>query len=224
MEFYQWLIDEKGLSSATASKYNLVIKNRISEWMPSYVIPKNSIEFEALKQTIYELDIYQERNRVGNNMYSSALNHYGNYLRTFDYRDREIFKENKEFTSEAKKLIKVRLVQNKFRKGLFDLNKTCAVTGFNNVQFLIASHIKPWAVSTELERVDSYNGLLLTPNYDRLFDRGFISFRLNGEIIVSKKLKKDEEEFFNIPQNLCIQLSSNHKAYLEYHSEMIFKK
>ena len=79
----------------------MVIKNRILEWLPSYELPKNSIEFEALKQTIYELDIYQERNRVGNNMYSSALNHYGNYLRIFDHKDRNIFKENEEFTSEA---------------------------------------------------------------------------------------------------------------------------
>lgn len=224
MSFYQWLIEEKKLSSSTASKYDLVIKNRILEWLPSYELPKNSIEFEALKQTIYELDIYQERNRVGNNMYSSALNHYGNYLRIFDHKDRNIFKENEEFTSEAKKLIKVRLIQNKFRKGLFDLSKTCAVTGFNSFQFLIASHIKPWAVSTELERMDSYNGLLLTPNYDRLFDRGFISFRRSGEIIVSTKLTKDEEAFFNIPKNLCIQLSSNHNAYLEYHSDVVFKK
>lgn len=224
MGFYQWLIEEKKLSSSTASKYDLVIKNRILEWLPSYELPKNSIEFEALKQTIYELDIYQERNRVGNNMYSSALNHYGNYLRIFDHKDRDIFEENKEFTSEAKKLIKVRLIQNKFRKGLFDLNKNCAVTGFNSCQFLIASHIKPWAVSTELERVDSYNGLLLTPNYDRLFDRGFITFRPNGEIIVSTKLTAVEEEFFNIPKNLCIQLSSNHNTYLEYHLDVVFKK
>lgn len=224
MEFYQWLIEEKKLSGATASKYDLVVKNRILEWLPSYELPQNSIEFEALKQTIYELDIYQERNRIGNNMYSSALNHYGNYLRFVDGEDLNIFKENEDFTSEAKKLIKVRLIQNRFRKGLFDLNKTCVVTGFDSSQFLIASHIKPWAVSTEFERLDSYNGLLLTPNYDRLFDRGYISFKSNGEIIISKKLREDEKKFFNIPKQICVQLSSHYKDYLEYHADMVFKK
>ena len=72
MDFYDWLL-EKRLSQATASKYNLVIKNRISEWLPSYELPKNVIEFEALKELIVSLDIYQDRNKVGNNMYSSAF-------------------------------------------------------------------------------------------------------------------------------------------------------
>jgi putative restriction endonuclease len=57
MNFYQWLMDEKKLSKATASKYDLVIKNRISDWLPSYELPNNTIEFEALKRMIYTLDI-----------------------------------------------------------------------------------------------------------------------------------------------------------------------
>lgn len=224
MGFYRWLVDDKRLSSSTASKYDLVIKNRILEWLPSYELPKNSIEFEALKQTIYGLDIYQERNRIGNNMYSSALNHYGNYLKEYDLKDETIFRNDQKFTSEAEKLIKVRLTQNKFRKSLFDIYPHCAISGMNNASFLIASHIKPWAVSTELERLDFYNGLLLTPNYDRLFDRGFISFRPSGEIIVSNKLVKEERAFFNIPKSLCIQLSLKHKVYLEYHADTVLKK
>ena len=64
------------------------IKNRINEWLPSYELPQNSIEFEALKQTIFTLDIYQDRNRVGNNMYSSALKHYGDFLKEIDVNDK----------------------------------------------------------------------------------------------------------------------------------------
>lgn len=63
----------------------------MSEWLPSYQLPKNSIEFEALKQMIFTLDIQKERNRVGNNMYSSALNHYGNYLKELNIQDQTIF-------------------------------------------------------------------------------------------------------------------------------------
>ncbi len=55
--------------------------------LPSYELPQNSIEFEALKQTIFTLDIYQDRNRVGNNMYSSALKHYGDFLKEIDVND-----------------------------------------------------------------------------------------------------------------------------------------
>lgn len=224
MDFYQWLIKEKELSLATASKYNLVIQNRISEWLPSYEVPQNSIEFEALRRTIISLEIYQERNRVGNNMYSSALNHYGHYLKEYDLNNELIFKDDQTFSSEAERQIKVRLSQNKFRKALFDFFPNCAVSGFQNPQFLIASHIKPWASSNDLERADQFNGVLLTPNYDRLFDRGFISFKLNGEIIISKRLNPSENEFFKIPNRLTINLHEHHRSYLEYHMDEIFKK
>ncbi len=223
MDFYTWLVNEKGLSTATASKYNLVIKNRISEWLPSYELPQNSIDFEAVKRIIESLNIYKERNSVGNNMYSSALNHYGNYLKEHDIQDRDIFSDDQKFTSEAEKLIKVRLVQNKFRKGLFDLNQFCVVTGFKNTQFLIASHIKPWSVSSDEERLDPYNGLLLTPNFDRLFDKGLISFRQDGEILISKQLTHAEQAFFNIPHHAVIQFDSRYQKYFEFHQDEIFK-
>ena len=223
MDFYQWLIQEKGLSQATASKYNLVIQNRISEWLPSYERPANSIEFEALKLLILDLNIYKERNRIGNNMYSSALNHYGHYLKQYDVVDSTIFTENKIFTSEAERKIKVRLVQNKFRKGLFDYFPRCAISGLSNPYFLKASHIKPWSKSNDQERIDPFNGLLLTPNYDHLFDRGFIGFKHNGEVIVSNHLHQAEREFFNIPDRIAIQLEKVHLPYLEFHRDEVFQ-
>ena len=224
MEFYNWLIEHKQLSEATAKKYDLVIRNRIVEWLPSYEIPKNSIEFEATKQLILSLDIYKERNRVGNNMYSSALNHYDNYLKAILPHDSEIFKEDLSFTTEAEKLVKVRLLQNKFRKSLFDVNNTCAVTGFKNSRFLIASHIKPWAQSEELEKIDPYNGLLLTPNFDRLFDKGLISFDSNGKILVSNQLSELDFHFFQIPEKALIEFHLKHQKYLEFHRDMVFDK
>ena len=117
----------------------------------------------------------------------------------------------------------MRLVQNKFRKGLFDLNQFCVVTGFNNTQFLIASHIKPWSVSSDEERLDPYNGLLLTPNFDRLFDKGLISFRQDGEILISKQLTHVEQAFFNIPHHAVIQFDSRYQRYFEFHQDEIFK-
>ena len=223
MDFYQWLINEKGLSTATASKYNLVIQNRISEWLPSYERPKNSIEFEALKLTIFDLEIYKERNCIGNHMYSSALNHYGHYLKQYDVNDSAIFTVNKSFTSEAERKIKVRLVQNKFRKGLFDYHPHCAISGLSSAPFLIASHIKPWARCNDQERLDPFNGLLLTPNYDRLFDRGFIGFKHSGEIIISSQLNQMEREFFNLPNRISIHLRNEHQTYLKFHRDEIFQ-
>lgn len=223
MCFYNWLIEQKGLSKATASKYNLVIKNRISEWLPSYEIPKNIIEFEALRQMIYSLDIYQERNQVGNNMYSSALKHYGDYLKVIDPIQKVLFNKNSTLTTEAERLIKVRLSQTKFRKDLFDIQGCCAISGVKNSQFLIASHIKPWSQSTEKEKNDPFNGFLLTPNYDRLFDRGFITFLSTGKVCVSNKLTNDERKYFKIPDWLIIELDKKHANYLDYHQNEVFK-
>jgi hypothetical protein len=41
---------------------------------------------------------------------------------------------------------------------------------------LIARHCKYWRDSTDAERLNGENVLLLTPNIDHLFDRGFIEF------------------------------------------------
>lgn len=224
MDFYHWLIEERRLSTATASKYVLVIQNRIGEWLPSYQLPKNSIEFDALKKMIFTLDIYKERNHVGNNMYSSALNHYGNYLKEFDIRDRNIFTANQNFTSEAEKLVMIRLTQYKFRKKLFDLHPYCAVTGYKNPQLLTVSHIKPWAKSEDEERSDEYNGLLLIPNFDRLFDQGLISFDQSGNTLLSSQLTDVDKEFFRIPSKAYFEFHSKHQYYLEFHRDTIFGK
>lgn len=223
MEFEQWLLEEKGLSKATASKYTLVIKNRISDWLPSYQLSNNSIEFEALKQLIFSLDIYKERNKAGNNMYSSALNHYGHYLRRRDANNADIFDEHQNLTSEAERQVKVRLLQAKFRKNLFDAYSKCIISGIDTPNFLIASHIKPWARCNDRERVDPFNGLLLTPNYDRLFDQGFITFKHSGEIIISEKLNRAERAFFCLPTQIDFKFSQEHQYYLEFHQDEIFE-
>lgn len=222
MDFYDWLLEKRKLSQATASKYNLVIKNRISEWLPSYELPKNVIEFEALKELIVSLDIYQNRNKVGNNMYSSALKHYGHYLREYE-ESISIYDDHNNLTSEAMKMIKVRLSQNKFRKKLFDICPKCAVTGLESSKFLIGSHIKPWSKSDDNEKIDPYNGFLLTPNFDHLFDKGYITFKLNGDLCVSTKLTTYEQNFFQIPNRLVIRLSNNYAYYLQYHQDQIFQ-
>ncbi|WP_122900899.1 HNH endonuclease [Acinetobacter sp. B51(2017)] len=223
MSFYDWLIEIKKLSPASASKYNLVIKNRISDWLPSYEVPDNIIDFEALKRLIFSLDIYKERNKVGNNMYSSALNHYADYIREKDLNNHHILDEKQNLTSEAERKVKVRLIQAKFRKALFDVHPKCVISGVNKPSFLIASHIKPWKKSTDEERLDCFNGLLLTPNYDRLFDKGFISFKHSGELIISPILSEAEREFFRVPERIEFKFSNAYKPYLEFHRDQVFR-
>jgi hypothetical protein len=61
----------------------------------------------------------------------------------------------------------------------------CRITGVNREEHLRASHCKPWRDASNEERLDGENGLLLTPSIDHLFDRGFIAFEDDGQVIVS---------------------------------------
>ncbi|MCK5468718.1 MAG: HNH endonuclease [Cyclobacteriaceae bacterium] len=92
--------------------------------------------------------------------------------------------------TEQESVVKSRIGQGAFRENLIKLWGCCAVTGVKNLSLLKASHIKPWRDSTNQERLDRYNGFLLTPNLDELFDAGFITFDPDGLIKVSKELTK----------------------------------
>jgi HNH endonuclease len=91
--------------------------------------------------------------------------------------------------TEAQAVIKARTRQSQFRSGLLDRWKTCSVTNCGYQDVLMASHIKPWArCTTYEERVGVANGLLLTPNLDKLFDSGLITFADNLHIKISPML------------------------------------
>src|SRR5690606_31477276 len=89
--------------------------------------------------------------------------------------------------TEIERLQIQRVGQDLFRQGLLELwEGRCAVTGLAIPELLRASHIKPWAdCATDAERLDVHNGLLLNPNLDLAFDRGFITFADSGDIVIS---------------------------------------
>ena len=93
-EFRNLANSSQKISEYSAKRYSVVLEKNFLEWLPSYELPKNSIEFEALKRMILSLDIYQERNRIGNNMYSSALNHYGHFLKENGMNDADVFNQD----------------------------------------------------------------------------------------------------------------------------------
>lgn len=109
---------------------------------------------------------------------------------TSDAADLELdygFKRPNE--TERTGLVTSRVGQGAYRKSIIHRwNYKCAVTGFEKLEILIASHIVPWSKSTNDERLDPFNGILLSPTYDALFDRKIISFENNGKIILSEKI------------------------------------
>lgn len=81
--------------------------------------------------------------------------------------------------TEREVLAKARVGQGRFRADLvaaWRKGEVCALTGLAVPEMLIASHIKPWRDSTNVERLDPMNGLLLVAHADKLFDRHLMSF------------------------------------------------
>lgn len=117
-------------------------------------------------------------------MYSNSLKQFRSYRTITEEADvinqaviDVITKDTQISVIERDSLIKSRIGKGSFRTTLLEKYKgACVVTGITLKNLLIASHIKPWAVCSNGERLSSENGLLLSANYDRLFDCGLISF------------------------------------------------
>jgi len=115
-------------------------------------------------------------------------------------------------------LAKARVGQGKFREDLVKYWSTCAVTECSNLDLLRASHIKAWKFSDNRERLDPFNGLLLSPNLDLAFDKCLITFENSGRIKISKHLSGADKKALGLHSGLKLcKVSPKHFPYLEYH-------
>lgn len=122
-------------------------------------------------------------------------------------------------------LVQCRVGQGLFRENLLNYwGGSCAVTGVQIVEILRASHIKPWRDSNNEERLDWFNGLLLSPTYDALFDQGIVGFGADGESIHSPLLTRADatELGVRLPVRLK-RVEDRHLGYLKYHRDIVFR-
>jgi putative restriction endonuclease len=125
-------------------------------------------------------------------------------------------------STEAERLVVQRVGQGLFREALLDYwQGRCCVTGLAVPGLLRASHIKPWArCASDEERLDVFNGFLLAPHVDALFDDGWISFDESGEVIVSAALSTEARFLLGVSNAWKVgALKATHHAYLAYHRE-----
>ena len=131
-----------------------------------------------------------------------------------------------ENTPEKKILTRARIGQGKYREELLRLCPYCPITLITDDRLLIASHIKPWAKSNDFEKTDPLNGFMLTPTFDFMFDRGFLSFTDDKKSILSPFLSKmtyskigisDDKIFSHLP-------TKGREHYLEYHRTELLKR
>jgi hypothetical protein len=144
----------------------------------------------------------------------------------------DAFKDVREHAAEYKTLavteqeqvVVSRLGQGNFRRNVIRLWGSCSVTGLQNVGLLRASHIKPWRDSSNDERLTPYNGLLLIPDYDFLFDRGYITFKNSGDVLVSSRLSPFACKVFDLRDDLRLRrVFPQNKEYLEFHRSQVFE-
>lgn len=101
----------------------------------------------------------------------------------------------------------------------------CCVTGLAVPELLKASHIKPWAAcDSDDERLDVFNGLLLSPHLDALFDGGWVSFDDNGNLLISKQLAAPECERLGVRADWVLTgLKPAHRVHLAFHRAHVFR-
>lgn len=144
----------------------------------------------------------------------------------------DVFTEVREHSSEYKTLniteqeqiIVSRVGQGDFRKNVIRLWGSCSLSGLQNISLLRASHIKPWKDCDNQERLSPFNGLLLTPDYDLLFDKGYIAFNDDGKILVSHRLDGYARRVFDVEEKLHLRKTfKESREYFDYHRTLVFK-
>ena len=159
---------------------------------------------------------------------------FTNYLDSFATTSHpsEIKKEEDKLQKDGtinettkEQIIKARIGQGPYREKLLKNCPSCPITLVSDDRLLEASHIKPWAVSNNNERLDPKNGFMFTRTFHHLFDEGFISFDSNKKILVSPWLSKTTVKRLNFQSSGVIEhLPLNgRERYMKYHREHIFK-
>lgn len=235
-DFSTWMRDNTALSDSSIYKYTRAVNTISNEMKTKGVTSVSLLAMSAMQLDIYiplilhDID-FKAKDKTGNNMYSNALKQYRLFR---NVEDSEVVDRN-EVTSviegyatlqetERSAIVKSRIGQGFFRKGLIKkYNGSCIITGINEKKLLVASHIKPWAVCTNAERLSVENGLLLSPTFDKLFDYGLISFADSGGILISTQLSAEVVSKLHILKTDTFNLKASQelKQNLEYHRDVV---
>jgi predicted restriction endonuclease len=236
-EFATWMKENSSLSDSSVYKYSRAVNTVSSDMLERGVISESLLEMPSLildraVSDILKDDAFVLKNTTGNNMYSNSLKQFRLFRAVEGVYDAspETVKsviDNYETLTETERsaLVKSRIGQGLFKKRLLHkYENKCVVTGIDEKKLLIASHVKPWAVCSNAERLSAENGLLLTPTFDKLFDRGLITFSESGRIYFSSQLSESVIDKLHISEgdSFDLKVSSELKQNLQYHQDVVF--
>lgn len=231
-DFYHYMVKFGGIAKKTSGDYVTRMKFLAHDYSLDETLTKEKID-EILRQEDFkrqERSVYTSKKSLSD--FRAGLNKFLAFINS-DYHKRiadsiiteikAVENDNTIKMTEKDSIVKSRIGQGIFRKGLIEYWHGCAISQCPLTWMLIASHIKPWRDADNQERLDPYNGLLLLPNYDKLFDLGYISFNSKGKIMYSRLLDKFDRETFGLTNNLhLVKLEEQHLKYLKYHNDNCF--
>lgn len=178
---------------------------------PGYLYPCNEELTIKLLEIISELNIYI--------MSDEQLEFAIDAIKVTEYNT--LIPVLAETESEVK--AKIRLGHQKFRQYLWPLwDGKCALCGIDIPDLLVASHSKSWKDSTNEERIDPYNGVLLCHNHHALYVKGFITFDGQGRLDISSVIKEQDYVKYALDPGSKINIQPDHKIYFRWHKRMIF--
>ena len=128
--------------------------------------------------------------------------------------------------TEIERLVRQRVGQNIYRESLMEYwDDACAVTNIAIPELLRASHAKPWAECTsDAERLNVFNGFLLTAHLDALFDRHLMTFDDSGTAIFAPQISTGVRTQLGLSAEIKLRwLSSDHIPFLAYHRETFWR-
>ena len=210
-DFYHYMVKFGGIAKKTSGDYVTRMKFLAHDYSLDETLTKEKID-EILRQEDFkrqERSVYTSKKSLSD--FRAGLNKFLAFINS-DYHKRiadsiiteikAVENDNTIKMTEKDSIVKSRIGQGIFRKGLIEYWHGCAISQCPLTWMLIASHIKPWRDADNQERLDPYNGLLLLPNYDKLFDLGYISFNSKGKIMYSRLLDKFDRETIGLTNNL----------------------
>lgn len=189
-----------------------IIYNEIEKYYPN---AKKSYEWQAGIRGVLYRDVGKRFKKMDLGVYA---------LMDYDENQLLVPTEN-NIDTDISLLVKIRTQQNNYRKSLLKHLRKCPFTGVSDSRLLVASHIKPWCVSNNQERLDINNGFILSPLYDKLFDRGLITFLPDKRVLISSTLSESTRKHLNLmPVVNPLIPTEGREKYLKFHNEKIFIK
>ncbi len=230
--FLQYMLSHGGIAKKTSHDYI----SRMRFLSHSYILDTNVTEEYVEHIMNEERKVYKQRDRYNTAKalvdLQAGLRKFLSFIKsgyinrindTIISEIRKIEGNKQIIQTEKEQIIQSRIGQGIFRNKLIEYWNGCSISGCSLLPVLVASHIKPWYVSDNEQRLDPFNGLLLQPNIDKLFDKGYITFDLKGNIQCSSFLDNNDRKLLGINKSMQLRkLEDMHKKYLVYHQENCF--